>query len=600
MAIDSSLGVAFERQVAKTPCDLAVVSGDAALSYESLNEKANRVANFLLSRGIGPEDTVALLLPRSVNAVVSILGTLKAGASYLPIDPLNPAERVADIMRDAAPAFVITSGAFGDKIAADRPRLIWDTPESVRELARYETSNPVSLRRRQALTGYTKAYVIYTSGSTGIPKAVVGLHCGVMNRLSWFHDTFAFQNERPTLARSSPSFIDATTELLGPLLHGGRVVLAPPDVGGDPKELAVLIQKHNIGVITLTPSLLGLLLIPDLVEQLRVCKLWISSGEALPKATALRFRELLPGAHLINLYGCSEASGDSLFEDRMEEAGSIGCPIWNTRVYLLGEELAPVLVDTRGELYLAGVGLARGYLGRPGLTAERFVADPFGPPGSRMYRTGDLALRRPDERIEFVGRSDNQVKIRGIRVELREVEAMLRRYLPVSEVLVIAQDDQYAEKRLIGYIVSATEPKQSGNRLRTMLQEFVPSYMIPAIIVVLERMPHTITGKIDQRALPPPEIVTTSGQREPLSPDELALCRIFADVLGLDHIGVEDNFSEMGGHSLLATRIVSRVRADLNVECSIAKLFEAKTVAGLAERLRIGEKISRPQLKARG
>jgi amino acid adenylation domain-containing protein len=474
-----------------------------------------------------------------------------------------------------------------------------DSREGRAGVASCEAFNPSSNACPRLCLDLNSAYVLYTSGSTGVPKAVVGLHQGLAKRLCWFRDCFPFANSLTILARSSPGFIDASTEILGALIHGGHVVLAPPAEGGDPLAIARLISQHGIGMITLTPSLLIQLLTPELGDRLSRCNFWISSGECLPETTIARFIEMLPDARLINLYGCSEASGDSLCNDHDLRLRSIGTPIWGTSVYVLDEHLQIVSPGSVGELYIAGAGLARGYMNRSSTTAERFVPDPLESNGNRMYRTGDLAVRRADGTIEFVGRYDHQVKIRGIRLELGEVEMAIRRYLEVEDTVVVARTDPHGDTQLVAYVTAPIGVKSQGNEMRRVLQAHIPSHMIPISIVVLDSIPYTTNGKVDRQALPEQSSEPRLEVVTPSSAEEQVLCRIFADTLGIDGISVDANLFDLGAHSLIATRIASRIRTELKVDCTVAKLFEAKNISRLAEMLRTGGEVTRPMIKPR-
>ncbi|MFE7118325.1 amino acid adenylation domain-containing protein, partial [Streptomyces sp. NPDC057654] len=383
----------FEDQVRRAPDTTALVFGDETLTYRELNARANRVARHLAAQGIGPESLVAVALPRSADLATALLGVLKSGAAYLPVDVTHPADRIAHMLTDARPAQVLTSRAAADAVPATSgaARTVLDEDDTIRALAAYDAGDLAPAERTASLTPHHPAYVIYTSGSTGLPKGVVGLHEGVANRLAWFGETFPYRAGEPVLAKTSISFIDGTTELLGALVHGAPVIMTNPQEARNAAEMAELGARHGIGRITVVPSLLAGLLESGSARQLTACSLWISSGEALPAAYARQFAETLPHARLLNLYGASEITGDSLFAVSDGGTAAIGRPISDTRVLVLDGALHPVPPGAAGELYIAGAGLARGYLDRPGLTAERFVADPYGPAGARMYRTGDLA-----------------------------------------------------------------------------------------------------------------------------------------------------------------------------------------------------------------
>jgi amino acid adenylation domain-containing protein len=598
LEIDKGVVDFFEHQVVRTPESIALTFGNSSVNYKELNERSNKLARYLIQTGIEPECVVALLLHRSVDMVIAILAILKSGAAYLPIDPKSPKERLDLILVDAKPALVITSQDNHHRLPNETSSLLIDSVSLLTHIGRFSVANPSSTNSRRCVP-LNAAYVLYTSGSTGVPKAVIGLHQGLANRLAWFHDRFSCAATLPVLARTSPGFIDASTEVLGPLIHGQRVVLAPPESGGDPLAIATLIARHDIGMITVTPSLLIQLLTPELARLLTACKLWISSGELLPETTVRRFKDTLTGARLINLYGCSEASGDSLWNDCDHNNHSMGAAIWGTGVHVLNDVLQPAARGVIGDLYISGVGLARGYMNNAGITAERFLPDPFAGDGSRMYRTGDLAMIRPDDLLEFVGRSDHQIKVRGIRLELGEVEAVLRRYLPIADAVATSRVDRYGETQLLAYVTLARGTRILGQDLRRMLNQYVPSHIIPAVIVVIESIPYTMSGKVDKRSLPAPPSESHIILSSPSSPEEQVLCRIFADVLGLDEVSAEGNLFDLGIHSLVATRIASRLRHELRVDCSVARLLEAKTISELAEMLRSLKEATRPVIRRR-
>jgi amino acid adenylation domain-containing protein len=589
----------FEQQVERTPEAIALTSGSVSLSYADLDKRSSNLACCLMEEGVSQEDVVAVLLPRSIESVIAILAILKSGAAYLPIDPANPKERIDLFLRDSRPALVVTSGTYRWLLPSDTPSLLVDSTDVQVLLDQYgEASFSRSFKRRRCVP-LNAAYVLYTSGSTGIPKAVIGLHGGLANRLAWFNEHFSSAAPIAVLARSSPGFIDALTELLGPLIQGAHVVLAPPEAGGDPFAIAQLVGRYDLERITLTPSLLNSMLTTELAGWLKPCKLWISSGELLAEATIDQFNNMFPDAKLVNLYGCSEVSGDSLCNDSGLASRSIGLPIWGTRIRVLDEHLVPCPIGVAGDLYLCGIGLARGYQNRPSLTAERFVADPYDENGSRIYRTGDVATLRPDGNVDLVGRSDRQIKIRGIRLELGEVEGILRSCLPITDAVAVSCVDQHGDIKVNGYVSVSPGSLISGFELRRQLQGSIPVHMIPASIVVLEKIPYNINGKVDWKSLPEPIKETEVDSGDPISPEVQVLCRIIKEMLGLGKVNADANLFDLGVHSLIATRIASRIRTELKVDCTIAKLFEAKTISRLAEMLRSGEKVTRPKIRPR-
>jgi amino acid adenylation domain-containing protein len=528
----------FAQQVARTPDRTALLFGDQALTYAELDAAADRLARGLAAQGAGPEKVVALALPRSVELVTALVAVLKTGAAYLPIDRNHPAERIELMLADAKPHLVIDEQF--------RPQGTAELPEGHQD---------------------NTAYVIFTSGSTGRPKAVAGTQRALVNRLHWGRGL----GGGTRVAKSALTFIDGSTELLGGLVAGDTVLLADDTTAMDPHALAGLVDRYQATMLTVVPSLLSTVVTEGGFDSVTT---WITSGEALSPTLAKAVATRWPHARLVNLYGCSEVAGDSLEHLWQHGDVPIGRPIANTRAHVLDAALQPVPPGVRGELYLAGDGLARGYLGQTARTAERFVADPFGPPGTRMYRTGDLARRRADGALEFLGRADQQVKIRGVRIEPGEVEAALTAHPDVTAAAVLARDD-----RLIGYAASTA----SSVQLREHLARRLPDHLVPAHVVVLDRLPLNTSGKLDRRALPEPEV--TVDDREPRTPTEQALCDLFAEVLDLPRVGPDSGFFTLGGHSLLATRLVSRIRGVLGVEVPIRAVFDAPTPARLAELL---------------
>ncbi|MEV7630710.1 amino acid adenylation domain-containing protein, partial [Actinoplanes sp. NPDC089786] len=518
----------------------AVSGGGRCLSYRGLDEAANAVAWSLVGSGVRPGDVVALMLPRSVDLVVALLGVVKAGAAYLPVDPELPAERVA--LMTAGAALTVTE-PFPGAGRVDAPAVVVG-PSSA-------------------------AYVIYTSGSTGVPKGVVVAHLGLTALASAQIRRFGVDASARVLQLSSPSFDAMMMELTMAFGAGAELVIAPagPMAGA---ELGELLARERITHTLIPPSVLATVPETDLPD-LRTLAV---GGEACPPALVERWAV---GRRMVNAYGLTEATVVSTLSDDLE-AGRvpIGRPIAGTRAYVLDERLRPVPPGVPGELYVGGVGVALGYLDRPGLTAERFVADPFGGPGSRIYRTGDVVRWGADGQVEFAGRADDQVKIRGLRVEPGEIEAALTAHPLVGQAAVIARDDT-----LVGYVTGTAGPAE----LRRHLSGRLPGYLVPAAIVALDRLPLTVHGKLDRAALPAPRTAAGPASRGPRSPEEQILAELFADVLGRTSVGVDDDFFALGGHSLLATRLAGRVRATLGREMPIRALFEAPTVAGLAAEL---------------
>ncbi|HEY3236549.1 MAG TPA: amino acid adenylation domain-containing protein, partial [Polyangiaceae bacterium] len=443
-------------------------------------------------------------------------------------------------------------------------------------------------------------YTIFTSGSTGKPKGAGNTHYGLHNRLSWMQDAYHLTSADAVLQKTPFSFDVSVWEFFWPLITGARLVMAAPGAHRDPARLIDTIRRQNVTTLHFVPSMLKVFLAHDGVRDCTCIRRLICSGEALPAETRNEVQALLPDVFIENLYGPTEAAIDVTYwpcrDDHSVEV-PIGRPIWNTRIYVLDGCLEPVPVGVVGELYISGAGLARGYLDRGGLTAERFVADRYGASGGRMYRSGDLARWRFDGVLEFVGRADQQVKVRGFRIEPGEIEAALLGEGSVSQAAVVARSDGEGGGQLVGYVVAASGREVDAAALRAHVGLRLPDYMVPAAIVELDRLPLTANGKLDRGALPAPQFGGRVGGGLPRTPQEELLCSLFAEVLGVAGVGIEDDFFALGGHSLLATRLISRIRASFDVELSIRSLFEARTVGALAGRLSEGG-VARARLRA--
>ncbi|MEU0032291.1 amino acid adenylation domain-containing protein, partial [Streptomyces sp. NPDC006335] len=600
---DVPVPVLFERQVARTPDALAVVFGNQALSYAELNDRANRLARYLVELGAGPERIVALMLPRSVEMVVALLAVMKAGAAYLPIDPEYPDDRVRFMLTDAAPVCLLTTSDVlpAHPGAQGIPRLVLDDPDTVGTLRPYAGHDVVDADRTAALTTAHPVYVTYTSGTTGRPKGTVVPHRGVVNRLVWMIERYGLSPQDRVLQKTPYGFDVSAWEFFCTLASGATLVVARPGGHRDPEYIAGLIRRERITVAHFVPSMLRSFLNHSAPGDHPSLRSVFCSGEALTADLQAQFHSALP-ASLHNFYGPTEASIEVTAWDcpRSDPAGPppIGAPITNTRVYVLDQALRPVPPGVAGELYLAGVCVTRGYLGRPGLTADRFVACPFGAAGERMYRTGDVVRWRADGNVEFLGRADDQVKIRGFRVEPGEVEAELAAHPAVAEALVVAREDRPGDPRLVAYVVPAAADDDLPAGLREFLRTRLPEYLVPSAVVLLDAVPLTPSGKADRKNLPAPDYAATAGVGgAPRTRWEEQLCELFAEVLGVPEVGIDDNFFDLGGHSLLATRLVARVRAALGVELSVRAVFEAPTVAGLAGRTAVPGAEVQPALR---
>ncbi|MEV7190042.1 amino acid adenylation domain-containing protein, partial [Kitasatospora sp. NPDC093102] len=523
-----TLPALLEAQVARTPEGVALAFEGRELTYAELNARANRLARELVSRGIGPERLVALALPRSIESVVAQLAVVKAGAAYLPVDPEYPAERIAHILSDADPALVLV----GPGVAL--PGLSLDDPELDAALAARPDTDLTDAERTAPLHGSGIAYTIYTSGSTGRPKGVAVTHAGVAGLAAAQVERLELGAGSRVLQFASPSFDAAVWETLMALLTGGTLVLAPSPRTAPGAPLAALIAEQEVTHTLLPPAALAVMS-PDDLPTVRVL---LVGGEATPGEIVAKWST---GRRMVNAYGPTETTVCATMSRPLsgDAVPPIGAPIAGTRVHVLDGQLRPAPPGVPGELYIAGHGLARGYLGRAGLTAERFVASPFAS-GERMYRTGDLVRRRRDGDLEYLGRTDHQVKIRGFRIEPGEIESALRTHPEVTQTAVLAQHDSVTGTRLVAYAVAPETVEPA--RLRAHLADLLPAYMVPAAVVVMKALPLTPNGKLDRKALPAPDFTIESRGRGPRSPQEEILCGLFTETLGLTEISIDDSF----------------------------------------------------------
>ncbi len=577
---DTSLHQLFEAQVERAPEAIAVSYEDQQLTYGELNSRANRVAHRLLALGVSAESRVAILMERSPDMVAGLLGILKAGAAYIPLDPTYPVERLSFVLDDARVAVLLTQTSLANLLTSHELQRVcldsgWETtaPESVENPGKVTTSDNL-------------AYLIYTSGSTGKPKGVQISHGAVINLLHSVREHIGLTEQDVILGLTTLAFDIAELEIHLPLMVGASVELVSREVAGDPRRLADALARSGATVMQATPVTWRMLLDADWKGEARLRT--ICCGEALPRELANRLLDKC--GSLWNMYGPTETTIFSSAQklERVEGTVSIGRPIANTQIYLLDPQLRPVPIGIAGELHIGGEGLARGYLNRPDLTAERFIPDPFGTtPGARLYKTGDAARYLPDGQIEYINRLDRQIKLRGFRIELGEIESVLRQHTGVKACAVVIREET-GDRRLVAYAVAEKGATISWQELRGFLTERLPDYMVPARFVELAELPVTPNGKVDQRALPAPDSQGGYEQEDfvaPGTPVEEIVAGIWSDVLKLDRIGRNENFFVLGGHSLLVTQVISRVRELFRIELPVRSMFEAATLAEFAARV---------------
>jgi len=580
---DTCLHQLFEAQVEKTPQLVAVVFEDQQLTYQELNIRANQLAHHLQSLGIGPDMLVGISVERSIEMVIGLLGILKAGGAYVPLDPTYPQERLAYMLEDSAVTVLLTQ----QRLVACLPQhsahlVLLDADWEHIALAKLENPStgvaPVHL-----------AYTIYTSGSTGKPKGAMNTHQGICNRLLWMQQAYELTPSDRVLQKTPFSFDVSVWEFFWPLLTGARLIVARPEGHKDSAYLVRLIVEQEITTLHFVPSMLQVFLEAPSLEVCCSLRQVMCSGEALPKELQERFCLRLD-AKLHNLYGPTEAAVDVTFfaceRDNTNQIVPIGRPIANTQIYILDSHLLPVPIGVPGEIYIGGVGLARAYLNRPELTAEKFICNPFeNSKVSRLYKTGDLARYKSDGNIEYLGRLDHQVKIRGFRIELSEIEAVLREHFEVREAVIIVQEERLGNKRLLAYVVPNQESVPNESALRHFLTEQLPDYMVPSVFVILQALPLSPNGKLDRKALPVPDQLRREGQETFVAARnklELQLTKIWQEVLDIQPIGVKDNFFALGGHSLLAMSMFTQIEQKLGEYLPLTTLLQAPTIEQLA------------------
>jgi amino acid adenylation domain-containing protein len=580
----------FEAQVKQTPEAIAVVCEEERRTYQELNLQTNQVAHYLQQLGVGPEVLVGVCMERSFDLIVAVLGIFKAGGCYVPLDPTYPRERLAFMMADTQVTVVLTQEQLRRGLPAHPARVVcldadWE------DIAHASQENLES-----QVTADHLAYVMYTSGSTGRPKGVAVEQKQLLNRFAWMWRVYPFAADEVCSFKTSVNFVDALWELFGGLLQGIQTVIIPERVLKDPQELVQTLAEQRVTRIMLVPSLLQLLLdtFPDLQNRLPCLKIWCTGGEALSGALCRRFMDSMPHSRLVNIYGLTEAFDVTAYDTKQHDTGHanvpIGRPIANMHVYLLDSHMHPVPIGVPGEIYIGGVGLARGYLNQPALTAEKFLPHPFSDePGARLYKTGDLARYLSDGTIECLGRTDHQVKIRGFRIELGEIEAVLSQHPAVRQNVVIAREDVSGDVRLVAYVVPAATPVPTRSALYNFLKQGLPDYMVPTAYILLKAFPLTPSGKVNRRMLPAPEGLhqaLDASYLEPRDDLERTIATVWREVLRVDRVGIHDNFFDLGGHSFLILQVKNKLRDLLGRDIAILQMYQHPTIRSLVHYVR--------------
>ncbi|WP_037178201.1 non-ribosomal peptide synthetase, partial [Rhodococcus sp. UNC363MFTsu5.1] len=587
---------AFDRQVAVSPDAVAVTYEGESLTYAELADRVNRLARLLIAQGVGPESLVALAVRRSLDLVVGMYAVLEAGGAYVPVDPDHPVDRIGHILDTAAPVCVLTAAREGFEVPGDRSVLCIDTVD----VSAYSPAPVTDADRVGVLRPDHPAYVIFTSGSTGKPKGVAVPHVAIVNQVAWMQAEYGFESADVYLQKTATTFDVSLWGYFIPLRVGAHLVVATPDGHRDPGYVAETIRDLGVTITDFVPSMLTVF--SDVVSAdlraaatsgaagtgLNSLRHVFAIGEALPAETVHSF-EGITGARLHNLYGPTEAAVSITYADVTGTAASgsvsIGRPEWNSQVFVLDSRLRPVPVGVPGELYLGGVQLARGYYGRVDLTSDRFVANPFSATGERMYRTGDLVTWDATGELNYIGRTDFQVKFRGQRIELGEIETALLAHPAISQSVAVVASTPTGDQ-LVGYVVPSAGADVDVDELRCSLGDALPAYMVPAALMVLDAFPLNASGKLDRKALPAP-VFESRTFRAPTTPVEQAVADVFAEVLGAQQVGLDDDFFELGGNSLVATQLMARLGAALDTRVPVRELFEASTVAALAARLQV-------------
>ncbi|HJP93088.1 MAG TPA: amino acid adenylation domain-containing protein, partial [Pyrinomonadaceae bacterium] len=600
---DHCLHTFFEEQAARTPDRVALVYEDQQLTYAQLNQRANQLAHHLRRLDVGPETFVAICLERSLEMVVGVLGILKAGGVYVPLDPSDPQQRLSFTLSDSQAPVLLTQASLAVNFVGQRARVLClDTDWNV--ISGESEENPAV-----AIGPDNLAYVIYTSGSTGQPKGVLVTHGAINNHMLWKRENTPLTATDRVLQKTSFTFDASISEFFLPLMCGAQLVLARPYGHQDSAYLVETMAQQEITLVHLVPTMLRAVLAEKDISRCRSLRRVFCGGEPFTPDLRERFFSVFAEAELYIMYGPTEAAVDVTYwpcERGSEDSYVLlGRPLHNVQLYVLDTQLRPVPIGVTGELYLGGINLARGYLNRPELTAERFIPNPFSAtPGTRLYRTGDLVRYLEDSRLEFLGRRDSQVKLRGFRIELGEIESVLDQHESVRACVVLARQGRTGEKILVAYVVPKDGQTVVTAELRQYLNERLPSYMIPTTFVSLEALPLLSSGKVDRKALPAPEDMTVAARREYVSPRtqfEELLASAWAKVLKIDRVSVDDNFFDLGGHSLLATRVISRINEVYPQAVSLRNLFEKPVLSEFAlliEQAQSGQSVTGASITA--
>ncbi|MCP3933659.1 MAG: amino acid adenylation domain-containing protein [Bacteroidetes bacterium] len=596
----------FEDQVEKTPEEIAIIYDNNSLSYREFNKRANMLAHFLMDKGVCTKAPVGIFMERSIELIVAIYGIVKAGGAYVPLDPDYPENRLSYMIEDTCVPIILTKEGIAGRIPNNNADIIsLDSDWEI--ICNFSENNP-----KNKIQQNDSAYIIYTSGSTGMPKGVINSHRGICNRVIWMQDEYCLNESDVVLQKTPYSFDVSVWEFFWPLSYGSKLVIAHPEDHKDPFKLAQIIKKHRISTIHFVPSMLRVFLENIEPTNCVTLKRVFSSGEALSGELEKKFF-LSINAELHNLYGPTEAAVDVTYWECKKEDTSqgkdnivpIGKPIANTTIYILDKHLKPVPVGVPGELHIGGVQVAKGYLNQPQLTKEKFIKDPFaGNQNARLYKTGDMGKFRSDGNIEYIGRTDFQIKIRGFRVELGEIESVLCRHKDIANASVITKDFSDSDRRIIAYMVLNKKNAMALSDLTEDVKEFIrkklPDYMMPSMYIFLNEMPLSQSGKINRRALPEPKIRQTENMKDyiaPASAIEKKLSDLWQELLKIDRVGTHDNFFNIGGNSLLSVYLVSKINVELSKNISVTKIFQYPTISALARFLTGDQQVGVPSVE---